>query len=111
MNPTALALAAPSWAWLCFLLALAVVVVLRFKLPPERRRRLRGSLLLLSLYVMLSVGALLAGPGGVERELQLVAAFVLTLAAVHVAFVLVFDGLGRGHAPRIVQDVLMAVAF
>jgi small-conductance mechanosensitive channel/CRP-like cAMP-binding protein len=101
---------ARSWAWICFLLAFALAVGLRFLLPPARRRRLRGSFLLLGLFLALSFIAWPLPPQG-GHVVHLFAAFFLTLAGLHVVSVLIFDGLARGRVPAIVQDLVLAVAF
>jgi len=100
--------------WTALFTALGLIVVLGSILPRDRRRRLLGPVVLLLLYVLLALAArVMAGRPGTARTLGLLASFLLGLALIRLVFAVFFDAipLTRRRFPKIVQDVLMGVAY
>lgn len=103
---------ARSWEVAFFLGAAVAAVALRFTLPPALRSRLRGSFLFLGLYLLLAGVRIVAHVlGAAHPAVTLLPAFVLALAAIHLACIFLFDTVARGRVPRIVQDVSIGLAF
>jgi small-conductance mechanosensitive channel/CRP-like cAMP-binding protein len=100
--------------WTAFLAAVGLIVVLGSILPRERRRRLLGPVVLLLLCVLLALAeTVMASRPRAARTLGLLASFLLGLALIRLVFAVFFDAipLTRRRFPRILQDVLMGVAY
>ena len=96
------------------LAALGLVVLLRIALPAEGRKHLRTPLAFLALWAVFAL-ARWAGPAGgdIEHHSGLLAAFCLALALIRLVFAFFFEALPltRGRVPRIVEDILTAIAY
>ena len=114
MNQTSPPALSNAVEWTAFLAALLVITLLGSILPRERRRRLLSPFVLLLLYVGLGLAetAFAARPG-TARTLGLLASFVLALVFIRIIFIVFFDAIPftRARFPRILQDVLMGVAY
>jgi CRP-like cAMP-binding protein/small-conductance mechanosensitive channel len=96
-----------------FLAALALCALLLPTLPPDRRRRLRGPLVLLGFYLVLLVPRSTPLCAQTLHTLALVSGFVLILALIRLFFTVLFDSIPivRGRFPKIVQDILLGLAY
>jgi small-conductance mechanosensitive channel/CRP-like cAMP-binding protein len=114
MAPGALLSQVGLWEWTSLGVALALATVLWAILPAGHRRRLTlpVAYLLFDL-VLLPMRAILGAGTRAGRAVELAVAFFLVLAFVHLVFALVFDALpiARGRVAKIVQDILVGVAY
>ena len=97
------------------LLTVIVLLALVGALAPDQRRRLRGSVVLFGLHlVLVPIAAVLRAQGSaLHREIRLMALLFATFAVIFMASTFVFAVLAprlRLHVPRIMQDVLIAAA-
>lgn len=113
MTPATLLSQVGLWEWSALATGLVLALVLRVVLPPDRRSRLRLPIAYLLFNVVLVPVRGLLGATRAGRAVELAVAFFLVLALVHLVFALVFDGLplARGRVAKILQDILVAVAY
>jgi small-conductance mechanosensitive channel/CRP-like cAMP-binding protein len=102
------------WEWTSLAVGIVLTAALWAVLPAASRGRLRlpAAYLFFDL-VLVPVRGLLGAGTRAGRAVELAAAFFLVLALVHLVFALAFDALplARGRVSKIVQDILVAVAY
>jgi len=96
-------------------LAVLVLLALIGGLAPEQRKRMRGSVILFTLHLLLVpvAGVLRAQGSSLHREVRLAALLFATLAVIFMALSFVFSVLApwlRLRVPRILQDVIVAAS-
>lgn len=100
--------------WGSLLASIGLLILLRLTLPTQFRKNLRAPFVWLVLYFVFSIAEWI-GPadGSIERVSGLLASFVLALSLIRLVFAFFFEALPltRGRVPRIVEDILTAVAY